>query len=222
MGHAGAGGRQGGDVHAPVVQGHGPAHGAALAVHLADLGIARVLHGEHRLRTQQLCQQKIQIFRAGAHHDLLRGHGHALVVPQIVGNGLPQSVQALVGHGAQQGFAALTEDLAGEPGPGGDREAGHIHLVAFQVQPPDTLFRLGRQRLRRRGRRQPLHRGNEKAPLGLSVHISLCLQLLVSPFHGDDGQLQVLRQPPLGGQPLPGGQGAAEDVAPDAAVQVFV
>ena len=33
---------------------------------------------------------------------------------------------------------------------------------------------------------------------------------------------QVLRQGPLGGQPLPGRQGAVQDVPPDAAVQVFI
>ena len=32
----------------------------------------------------------------------------------------------------------------------------------------------------------------------------------------------MLRQRPLGGQPLPGGQGAAEDVLPDAAVEIFI
>ena len=32
----------------------------------------------------------------------------------------------------------------------------------------------------------------------------------------------MLRQGPLGGQPLPGGQGAGQDVLPDAAVQVFI
>ena len=32
----------------------------------------------------------------------------------------------------------------------------------------------------------------------------------------------MLRQRPLGGKPPPGGQGAAEDVPPDAAVEIFV
>ena len=32
----------------------------------------------------------------------------------------------------------------------------------------------------------------------------------------------MLRQRPLGGQPLPGGQGTAEDVLPDAAVEIFI
>ena len=32
----------------------------------------------------------------------------------------------------------------------------------------------------------------------------------------------MLRQGPLGGQPLPGGQGAVQNVPPDAAVEVLV
>jgi hypothetical protein len=54
------------------------------------------------------------------------------------------------------------------------------------------------------------------------VDIAFGLQLGVGPLHGDDGQVQMLRQGPFGGQPLPGGQGAGEDVPPDAPVQVFV
>ena len=64
--------------------------------------------------------------------------------------------------------------------------------------------------------------GDEEPPLGQGVDIALGLQLLIGALHGDDGDVQMLRQGPLGGQTLPGGQRAVQNIRPDAAVQVFV
>ena len=205
VGHRGAGGGQGRKIHTLGVQGNRAAGRAALSVHLADLGIARVLRGEHRAGPQQLGQQQIEVLRAGAHDDLLRRDGHAPVVPQIVGNGPAQGLQALVGHRPQQGGAVLAEHLPGEPGPGGDGKGGGVHLVALQIKPPlpgGLRHRNGR-RLRRFGRGGAVHLGDEKAPLGQGVEVSLRLQLGVGSLHGDDRQVQMLRQGTLGGQPLP-------------------
>ena len=223
MDHTGSRRLQGLRGNALAVQGHRAASRAALAVHLADFGIARILHGKDGLPSQQLSQQQIQVLRPGPHHDLLRRHGHALILPQVPGDGLPQGGQPLVGHWAQQGFPVLGQHLPGQTGPGRRGEAAGVHLVALQIQPPDRGLR---RRLRSRrsgdGRPGPLHLRHKKAPFGLGVHIALRLQLLVGPLHRHDGDVQVLRQGPLGGQPLPGRQGAVQDVPPDAAVQVFI
>ena len=70
--HVGPGGPQSGRVHALPVQRHRHTGGTAFAVNLPNLGIAGVLHGKNRLLAQELRQQQIEVFRAGAHHDLLR------------------------------------------------------------------------------------------------------------------------------------------------------
>lgn len=84
MGSHGAGGSQGFRVHSLAVQRDRAADNAALPVDLADFGIARLLHGKNgpAVRAKQLCQQKIQVFRAGAHHNLFRCNSHALEIPQ--------------------------------------------------------------------------------------------------------------------------------------------
>ena len=64
--------------------------------------------------------------------------------------------------------------------------------------------------------------GDEKATFWQGVDIAFGLQLLIGALYGDDGDVQMLRQSPLGGKTLPGGQGAVQDIRADAAVQVFV
>ena len=209
--------------HALAVQRHRAADRPPLAVHLADAGIARVLHGQHRVPAQQLGQQEVQVLRPGAHHDLFRRHRHALVLPQIPGDGLPQDGEPLMGHRLEQGLDVLRQHPAGEAGPGGDGKAGGVHPVAPQIQPPGgSLRHLRRDRGGGGGERQLLHRGGKKAPPGPDGQVSLRLQLAVGRLHRHDGDMQMLRQGPLGGQPLPGGQGAVQNVPPDAAVQVLV
>ena len=120
-------------------------------------------------------------------------------------------------------MAALGEDLPGQPGPEGGGKTGGIDLPAFQIQPPGPgrLLRRNRNGLCR-CRETAVHRGGEKAQPGPGFHKSLGLQLLIGRLHRDDGHPQVLRQGPLGGQPLPGGENPAENVVPQAAVQIFI
>ena len=100
MDHTGSRRLQGLRGNALAVQGHRAASRAALAVHLADFGIARILHGKDGLPSQQLSQQQIQVLRPGPHHDLLRVRPDAPEAIQVLRNGPPQGREALgVGGG---------------------------------------------------------------------------------------------------------------------------
>ena len=213
----GAGGGQRRRVDALSVQRNGDTGSAAGPIDLTDFGVAGVFHGKGRIPAQKLGQQQVEILGAGADNDLGRRDCHTLEVPQFIGNGLPQSGKSLMGNRGQQSLRRLGEHLPGELCPCGNGEACGIHPVAAQIQP--RLRRLRRLRLQGNsggrllgGGQGSLHGGDEKAPLGPRLQIALCLQLAVRPLHGDDGDPQMFRQRPLGGQPGPGRQRAAENI----------
>ena len=124
VGRRGPGGVQGLQGYALAVQGNGAAGRAPLPVDLANLRVARVLQGEDGfLPAQQLGQEQVQILRPRAHDNLLRGYGHALKIPQVPGDGLPQGGEPLGGNRGQ--VLPLGEDLPGEPCPeGGGNRSG--------------------------------------------------------------------------------------------------
>ena len=209
---AGSGSGQRLQTDALTVQRNGNTGGTAGAVDLPDFGIAGILQSENRVPAQQLRQQQVQVFRTGADDDLLRRNGHAPEVPEVGGNGLPQCGQPLMGHRGQQSLRLLRQHLTGEPGPGGDGEPGGVHLIAAEIQPPP-----GRALLRQGGGfpengRNLLHGGHEKSPLWLRLKIALRFQLAVGALHGDDGDVKMLRQRPLGGQSGPGGEYAPQNI----------
>ena len=112
----------------------------------------------------------------------------------------------------EQRFRLLGENLPGELDPGGHGEPGGIHLIAAEIQPPHGNLRRWQRRGSADGGRRLLHSGDKKAPLGQRLQIPFGLQLAVSAFHRDDGNMEMLRQRPLGGQPCPGGKRAAENI----------
>ena len=70
------------------------------AASVADVGkffVSGVLKSKDRGGTQDLDQSLIQEFRSGANDDLGRGDLHPPVPPQIVGNGLTQRQQPVIG-----------------------------------------------------------------------------------------------------------------------------
>ena len=102
--HRGAGGGQGVRIHPLTVQRDGKAGHAAGPVDLTDFGIPRVLRGKDHgaARTEQLRQQQVQIFGAGADDDLLGKYRHTPKGAKVIGNGAPQLQQPLMGGRGQK------------------------------------------------------------------------------------------------------------------------
>ena len=67
-----------------------------------------------------------------------------------------------------------------------------------------------------------VHGADKKASFWKRVEIPFRLQLMVGSLYGHNGDLKMLGQGPLGREPFPGRQGAAENVLPDMAVQGFI
>ena len=218
----GAGAGQHGGIHPLPVQRNGDAGGAPGAVNLTDFGVAGILHSKDRVPPQQLRQQEIQVFRAGADDDLLRGNRHAPEIPEVGGNGLPQGRQPLMGHRGQQRLRRLSQHLPGEPCPCGNGKPGGVHLIAAEIQQLGRRFRRPPENRFPGGRRRLLHVGHKETPSGQGQQIPLGLQLAVGTFHGDDGHPEMLRQRPLGGQPGSGRQHAAENIGADPAAEIFI
>ena len=135
----------------------------------------------------------------------------------------PAQGRGPVGGGGPEKLRVLLQDgLAHKPGPHGEGEVGPVQRPGGQVQKHRLrrFFRSQRRRVRRRQR--PLH-GADIIPLFLhGVDIPLRRQLLIGVLHRDDADLQMLGQSPLGGQLLPGRQGAGQNVPADAAVQLGI
>ena len=97
-----AAGGEGVEQDAVVVHRDGPALHARGGVDARDLAVAERLEAVNAVPAEEFEQQMIKIFRARADDNLLRRDGHALEGPQVIGDGLAQVVEALVGDGGKE------------------------------------------------------------------------------------------------------------------------
>ena len=97
--------------HTFAVHGGADAADTACGIDLADLAVARLLHGISFIPSQQLDQQIVQEVRSGAHQNILRIHLKPPEAGQMVGDRLPQFPNALIGHGQQQLFPVVQHHL---------------------------------------------------------------------------------------------------------------
>ena len=137
-------------------------------------------------------------------------------------DGPAQGRCAVVWRGAQQLRVLLQNGLPHQPGPYGEGEIRPVQRPGGQVQ----KHRL-RRALRHQGRRSRRGQGTLQRAYIIAlflhgVNIPLCRQLLIGVLHGDDADLQVLGQRPLGGQLLPGRQGAGQNIPANTGVQLGV
>ena len=157
-----------------------------------------------------------------ADDDLLRVHVHGPELTQVSSDGPAQGRCAVVWRGAQQLRVLLQNGLPHQPGPYGEGEIRPVQRPGGQVQ----KHRL-RRALRHQGRRSRRGQGTLQRAYIIAlflhgVNIPLCRQLLIGVLHGDDADLQVLGQRPLGGQLLPGRQGAGQNIPANTGVQLGV
>ncbi len=135
------------------------------------------------------------------------------------GDGPAQLRAALVGQTAQKLRAVVQHHAALEPAPHGK---GKIRrAVGGEVQHRE-LHRLLRNRLRRRER---LGRGGVVHKIAHPLagdDIALGQKLLVGILHRDFAQLQIPGQIPLGRQPAPFGQDAAENILAQMSVKALI
>ena len=113
------------------------------AASVADVGkffVSGVLKGEDRGGAQDLDQSLIQEFRSGADDDLGRGDLHPPVPPQIVGDGLTQRQQPVIGDVRKKFPVGVRQDLPHEFRPHGDREQGKAAAVALEVDGKPFFF----------------------------------------------------------------------------------
>ena len=108
-------------------------------IHLEDFPVPRRFHRVDPVEAEELNQQGVEVFGAGADDDLLRRDDQAAKIPKVVGDGRAQSHGAAgrgVGH---QRYLIVTEYLSGQLRPKRKREGGRIRLVALKIGKPVPL-----------------------------------------------------------------------------------
>ena len=203
---------QGIGAHSEFVHRGGEAGDSAGGVDAADFPVARVLHSVNPVPAQQLDQQIIKEVRPRADEDVLRIHGHPPEGGQVLRDSRAQLRHPFVGQGQQKLFAVVQDHLPLEAAP--HREGEALHL--------SRRGRGGGGSLGGRSRREPAVFLHEVAHLFPGADVALAEQLLIGRLHGDDADLQMLRQRPLAGKLLPRGDPPGADVLPEEPVQGFI
>ena len=189
------------------------------------LPVSGVLHGVAPLPAQELGQQAGQVFRPGAHHNLLRLGLDTAEVSQVADDGLPQLLHPLGVTGGQKATVLLRQNLPHESGPGGEGEAGGVYRIGGKII-LNAFFLY-----RRSGGRRSWDSGwgglrfeglDKKAAFGLRAQIALRQELAIGPLYGHYADLQMGGQGPLGGEPFTGSQGPLFDFVPNTAVELFI
>ena len=201
-------------------------HGDADAGHTAggidpvDLSVPRILHRVSFVPTQQLDQQIVEKVGAGADENVVGIHIHGPEGVKMIRDGLPQGGDALIMQGQQQLFTVIQHHFPLQLAP--DGEGKFLRAAAGQVQHRRSGLLLrcgGKGRGVDRGLGDILH---EIADFFRGADITFRKQLVVSRFHGNFADLQILRQCPFGGQLLPRFQIAGENIGADAPVKRFI
>jgi hypothetical protein len=223
MDHLGAARLQRVHTQARTVNGNGVALVAEMTDNAGNPGIGRIFHGQGFFPAEQEQKPPVGKFRAGSHEDLVRVHLHAPVVLEIVGQGCPEFVDAVVGNHAVQRILVAVQRFPCQAGPRGSRKKAcavavgtEVHFVFFPRRAgKDTAgsFRFHAEI------RYILY---EKAPFFDTADIPFHGKLRIRVGDRHDADVQMLRQGPFGRQfPVPR-QAAGNDVLPDALVEIFV
>ena len=164
--------------------------------------VARIFHRRHT-PPQQLGHQAQQVLHPGPHHNLLRPTHHPPVGPEVVRQAGAQILIPLAVSVAEQ-FRAGVEQFLLNAAPGAKGKKRSVHRPGGQVKPPGLLPDRGGGLLRRGRRGQgPLHLLDKKAAALPGLQIPLRHQHLVGGVHGVYRQIQLPRQAPLAGKPVP-------------------
>ena len=208
---------QGSHIHTAAVQRNGADGQAVGLVDPANLLMTRFFQTKTVVPPQQLNQNVIEIFGAGADDDAVRIHGHAAAAIEHTGNGTAQIDQTGVGRRQQKLIVLVKQNAAHELGPDGEREVSGTGRRRHRCSSGDGCADGDGS-----GRTACFQHFGIVTGSGPGEQVALCQQLVIGIFHSDAADAQMVCQSTLGGQLFTACNDTGENVFFQGAIELFI
>ena len=182
------------------------------AVYPLDFFIGRGFQAPDPVPAEHFHHQAVQVFRAAADDDLVRGDPDAPVAGQVAAERFTEGVAAGVRRLDQEGFTVIRQDPAHDLCQG--REGKGVPAFRLRNSRQDGTRRTGRD-----GEAVRVPVGHENAAAGPGFGISFLAEQLNRMIHGDFADAAVPRQGTAGRQAAAPGTDAGQDLPAERFIQ---